>query len=173
VEVQQPINNNGFTIPSQTVRFERNGRPVDFTKMNTQPQIGWDPNIVSVQVTASSSSAQRAVAVSVPVTGRPACGYSVTGLAITPGNGVVTISGPADVVTSRESVGTDGVDVSGVTSSITRDLKVAVPDPSVSVQPQVVHVTFAISRQFDCAAPTPTPTPIIPSSPTPSPSRTP
>ncbi len=173
VDVPTAINNNSIRIPSQTVRFERNGRPIDFTKVFTQPQIGWDPATVTVQVTASSSSAQRMVAVNVPVTGRPACGYSVTALAITPGNGVVTISGPTDVVTtSPNSVGTDGVDVSGVTSSITRDLKVQVPDPSVSVQPQVVHVAVTVSRQFDCTAPTPTPTPIL-SSPSPRPSGTP
>ncbi len=172
VDVLQPINNNGFTIPSQTVHFERNGRPLDFTKTYTQPQIGWDPATVSVQVTASSSSAQRVVAVNVPVTGRPSCGYSVTGLTITPGNGVVTISGPADLVTSRDSVGTDGVDVSNVTGSVARDLKVQLPDASVSIQPQVVHVTVTVARQFDCTAPTPPPTP-IPSSPTPRPSISP
>jgi YbbR domain-containing protein len=172
VDIQQPINNNVLRFPSQTVRFERNGQPVDFTKANTEPPIGWDPAIVSVQVTASSSSAQRMVAVNVPVTGRPACGYGVTGLVITPGNGVVTISGPADAVTSRESVGTDGVDVSNATSSISRDLKVQVPDPTVSVQPQVVHVTVSVARQFDCTAPTPPPTP-LPLTPTPRPSGTP
>lgn len=157
VDIQQTINAS-LRIPSQTVRFERNGQPVDFTRISTTPKIGWDPPVVGVQITANRGSAQRTVGLNVPVTGRPACGYGVAAVSITPGNGVVTITGPADAITSRDSVGTGPVDVNGATGNVTRTLAVQAPD-QVTAQPASVQVTVTIQKQFDCAAPTPTPTP--------------
>lgn len=158
VTIQPQINTDKQLLPSQTVRFERAGQPVDFTKVNTQPEIGWDPPIVSVEVSASRGTAQRSVGLNVPVTGRPACGFAVTAVSIAPGNGVVTISGPADVVINRDTIDGDGIDIGGANANVGRTVRVRVPD-QVTAQPASVQVTVTIQKQFDCTAPTPTPTP--------------
>lgn len=149
---------SSLSIPSQTVRFERTGRPVDFTKISTFPLVGWEPATVGVQVTATSSQAQRAVAVAVSVTGRPACGYAATGLTINPGNGVVQVLGPASVVTTLNTVGAPPIDIGGATGNVSRNLTLQTPD-QVTAQPSVVTATVSIQKQFDCTAPTPTPSP--------------
>lgn len=146
-------------IPTQPIRFEHDGVPIDLAKQNYLPSIGWTPSVVDVNIATQASQGTRQVSLKVNVTGRPACGYRPSSLDIT-GNGQVQLTGPLDVIAKVPGTITlpQSVDISGATSAVS--LKETVPtDPGVSANPSSVTVTVGIDKAVDCTAPTPPPTP--------------
>ncbi|HEY8643440.1 MAG TPA: CdaR family protein [Candidatus Dormibacteraeota bacterium] len=154
---QNPITGTNVDSPTQPVRFEENGRPVDLSKFNSFPTPAVDPSIVNVHVTLQQSQTTRQAAIKVNVTGRPACGYGITSIGFTP-DAFVTITGAADKVAKIDSITLgQAIDVTNATASLRSQQ--AVPTDGFTATPAQVTVVVSISRQIDCAAPTPTPTP--------------
>lgn len=170
VQVESAITNDTTDSPSQPVRFEQNGHPIDLVKsFTTIPQIVINPTTVLAHVTAQRSQASRQVPVRVSVTGRQACGYVVGALNLSNG-GFVTLVGPSDTLAKTDAVTLpNGIDISGATANVSSRQTVPT-DPGVSAQPSAIDVVVAINRQFDCAAPTPAPPAPTPA-PSPSPTR--
>jgi YbbR domain-containing protein len=158
VEIDSTINTDA-QIPTQPVRFERDGVPIDLAKQNYLPSIGWTPSVVDVTIATQRSQGSRQVALRVNVTGRPACGFQASSLDIT-GGGVVQLSGPLDAIAKvPDSIALpQAVDITGARSPVS--VRETVPtDPNVSASPAIVTVTVGITQAFDCSAPTPTPAP--------------
>lgn len=153
--------------PTQPVRFERAGKPVDPTKLSTFPPVGIVPSTVNVRVTAQQTQASRQVALRPTVNGRPACGYAITGISFAP-DAFATATGPADRLSTLDSVNLPTpIDVTGATANVR--VNESIPTDGYTVSPTSVTVTVSISRQVDCSAPTPTPAP----APTPTPTKSP
>ena len=151
--------------PTQPVRFEKDGKPVDLTKLSTFPPVGVNPSTVNVRVSAQQTQVSRQVALRPTVSGRPACGYAITGITFAP-DAFATATGPADRLASLDSVNLPTpIDVSGATANVR--VSESIPTDGYTVSPTSVTVTVAIAKQIDCSAPTPTPTP------TPVPSKSP
>lgn len=158
VQVESTITNDTTDSPSQPVRFEQNGHPIDLLKVSTIPQIVINPTTVLAHVTAQRSQGSRQVPVRVSVTGHPACGYGVNALNVSNG-GFVTLSGPSDTLAKADAVTlSNAVDISNATANVGSRQPVPT-DAGVSSQPGAVDVTVVITKQFDCTAPTPTPAP--------------
>lgn len=149
--------------PNQPVRFEKDGKPIDMTELHTLPAVGVNPSTVNVKVTAQQTQASRQVALKPSITGRPACGYAVTGITFLP-DAFATVTGSADRLAGLDSISLPSpIDISNATGNVR--VSENIPTDNYTVAPTSVSVTVAISKQVDCSAPTPTPTP----APTPTP----
>ncbi len=158
VLIDDVVSGTSTDSPSQPVRFEQNGRQVDLARFNTLPNLGVDPSTVNVHITAQQTQVTRQVAVTANVTGRPACGYAITGITYNP-SAFVQITGPSDKVARTDGITLpQGIDVSGATAN-QQKTEVVPTDPGVTASPGSVTVTVTISKQVDCTASTPTPLP--------------
>jgi YbbR domain-containing protein len=167
VQYDPDISGESVDSYNQPIRFELNGKPFDFTKLNTIPQAGFDPSSMNIHIDAKPGTQSRTVALVAAVNGKPQCGYRVAGLDIAPGNGTTTVSGPADQIGKvGDSISLSPVDVTNATSTVSVPQTVLVPE-GVSASPSRVTVSVRIDRQFDCSPATPAPTP----APSPSPSH--
>jgi YbbR domain-containing protein len=156
VQIDSTISGSGDS-PSQPVRFEQKGKAVDLSKISVFPPVSVDPSTVTARVTAQQTQVTRTVALKPNVTGRPACGFAVTGITFTP-DAFVSITGAADKVATIDSITLPrAIDISGATSDVRSNQNV--PSDSYTANPGAVTVTVSISRQVDCSAPTPTPSP--------------
>lgn len=161
--VETDVTGTTVDSPTQPVKFEKDGKATDLSKLNTFPPVKIVNSTVNVHVTAQQSQVARQVALKVSVTGRPACGFAVTGLSYQP-DAFVTITGAADKIATVDSISLPrSVDITGATGDV--HSKQDVPTDSGTPSPTSVTVTVSIQKVTDCVAPTPTPLP------TPSPTR--
>jgi len=157
VQIDAQVNTDSLLLPSQPVKFEQRGHPIDLTKQNFLPTVGWAPSVVDANISAQKSTAGRQVSVKVTVTGRPACGYQVQSLTFS--DPLVTLTGPPDVVAKIDSVTLpNAIDVTNATSTL-RITEPVSTDPGITSAPTTVTVTLSIGKAFDCTAPTPSPKP--------------
>lgn len=168
VIIQDPVTVS-TTFPGEPITLTANGKPYDLIKADAGdvPLPTMTSTTATAIVAVARGNGSRPVALRPTVTGRPACGYAITQLNISPGNGIANVSGSLDAIQNvADSLPIGNVDVSGATGNVVSNQAVQAPT-GVTPDPAQVTVTVVISRQFDCTAPTPTPTPV----PSPSPSR--
>ncbi len=158
VKFDSPIQSTGsLDSPTQAIKFEQNGRPIDLTTLDTVPHPGIDHTTADVHIEATGGTLAKTVSLRANITGSPACGYQLTGVTFAP-TAFPQITGPSDAVSKVSSIDLTAVSIAGATANITANQTIAPPDPSVSVSPGSVRVVIAISQAFSCVAPTPTPT---------------
>jgi YbbR domain-containing protein len=159
VQIDASVSGSGDS-PSQPVRFEQNGKQVDVSKFSFVPPVSFDPSTVTARVAAQQTQVTRTVALKPNITGRPACGFAVTGITFAP-DAFVSITGASDKVAPIDSITLPRtIDITGATSDIRSNQ--SVPSDGYTPNPNAVTVTVGISKQVDCTAPTPTPTPKTP-----------
>lgn len=152
-----PLSGTNVDSPTQPVKFEQNGRPIDLSNFHAFPPPAVDPSTVNVHVTLQQEQVTRQAAIKANLTGRPACGYQITSISFTP-SAVATITGPADKVSTVDNITLgQAVDVSNATGSVRSQQ--TVPTDGFSADPGQVTVVVSIQKQIDCSAPTPSPSP--------------
>jgi len=152
-----PLSGTNVDSPTQPVKFEQNGHPVDLSNFKSFPVPAVDPSIVNVHVTLQQEQVTRQAAIKANLTGRPACGYQISSISFTP-SAVATISGPADKVSTVDNITLgQAIDVSNATGAVRSQQPV--PTDGFSADPAQVTVVVSIQKQIDCTAPTPTPSP--------------
>jgi YbbR domain-containing protein len=146
------IQQNSQDVPSVQVQLvQANGQLLDLTKQ-TEPQIRFEPNAVTISAQAKPGTTLRQVVlVDAPPSHGPAPGYRVTNVTIDPIT--VVISGPPEILARINIVTLPAVDLSNATSSKTFQVSITYPDQAV-VGPQVAKVTYSISANPN-ASPSP------------------
>jgi YbbR domain-containing protein len=127
--------------------------------------IGVQQPTVTVDITIKPAAATRTSAVLPRLIGIPASGFFPSGFSSDPL--VVVLAGPQDVLNGLDSIPTDPINVSGITSDRIVTVHLQLPAGVVG-SPTTVSVHIAIS-----AVPTPTPAPTPSPTPCPSPAPTP
>jgi YbbR domain-containing protein len=84
-----------------------------------------DPATTRVELSLASTDATRALVVNVPFRGQTAFPYQVTDISVDPPQ--VTVAGKPDLLVSLTRADTDDLDVSGLTSDVTRDMPLRLP----------------------------------------------
>jgi hypothetical protein len=152
-----PLSGTNVDSPTQPVKFEDNGRPIDLSTFKAFPVPAVDPSIVNVHVTLQQEKVTRQAAIKANLQGRPACGYQITSIGFTP-DAVVTISGPADKVSKLDTITlAQPIDITNATGNVRSQQPV--PTDGFSADPAQVTVIVSIQKQIDCSAPTPSPSP--------------
>lgn len=85
-----------------------------------------EPPTTRVQITVEQSTLTRQLPLHASFSGQPAQGYRVAGVRVDPA--AITVQGPIDVLQSIDALDLAAIDASGATTSITRDLQIAIPD---------------------------------------------
>lgn len=146
-----------FSSPSQRILFEKNGRPLDLSKLDYDPAPSWTPSVATVRIEVQGGTATKTVAITYTLTGTQACGYTISSVSFSPGQ-TVNVSGPVEAVAKVQSVSIDPISIAGLNQNLTVTRSVNLPDPSLQATPSQVRVVVVVSRAFSCAAPSPSPT---------------
>lgn len=85
---------------------------------------------------------QKAVPVKVQLTGKPAEGFTVSGVILQPET--VTVFAPAEVLTALSAINLGTVDVSGAVADVQKEIKISLPSGVSLVKPESVRVQIAI-----------------------------
>jgi hypothetical protein len=136
--------------------YDTNGNKVD--------DVNATPPTVRVVITIEAVSTKRISAVVPPIRGTVASGYQLAGITVTPAT--VTLSGGQDILNPLDTVGTDAVNVAGLTGDRTFTVTVRAPSgvsaSPVTVTVHVSVVAVAVPTATPAASPTPTPAPPSP-----------
>lgn len=103
--------------------------------------LSFSPRQVTVAVKAEETVATRKVLVKAALAGRPAAGWEVAAVEIQPAT--VTVKGPPARLNSLAEVTTEGVDVSGVTTDVVREVKLVLPE-GIAAEETSVRVTVRV-----------------------------
>jgi YbbR domain-containing protein len=150
-----PIAASSADIPNLPIQLERSGRPLPLPT-DTNPQTSVDsPLNASLHIEAQRPNQTRRVPVVETPSGSPATGYRITAIAIDPL--FVDITGSVDDLAATDSVTLTAISVDGATSTISRGVRLTLPNGITS---GVISVTVTITIQKNpVVQPTPTPTP--------------
>jgi len=108
------------------IQLQNSNGAVDLTTCRTQPCASLDVNSVGVRLEASPGSTSSTVALVIgPPTHKPAAGYRVTDVEITPGS--VVITGDAVTLGRIRNITLPSVDLTGKTSDYTAQVQIAYP----------------------------------------------
>jgi YbbR domain-containing protein len=143
-----------YDFPSQTVKLEQNGTPLDLPKLraNTILPASLDINTVNIHIEAKSGTSTRQVAVvdSPPSNPPPNC-YRITDITVDPVT--IILTGSPEALASVTRITLPAVDLSGRTSDAT--FRLTIPFPSgVTGSPTTAKVIYSISQNPNCPTPT-------------------
>jgi hypothetical protein len=153
VTITDPVAADTTDLLNQQVKFEQKGRPVDTTKIDTLPQITFDPQFVTAHVEAKRGSTSRQlVLIDAPPTRLPPTGYRITKVVIDPP--LVLITGLGDAIgKAGDTITLDAVDLGGATSDKSFKVNITYPDGTTGAV-KTATITYSISPN-----PTVNPTP--------------
>jgi YbbR domain-containing protein len=127
--------------------------PVDAVGDRLTP-VDVEPTTAHVEIAVFKDTESRPLPVTPTVTGAPAAGYELIGIAVDPQ--IVSVEGDADAIVNLTEAPTDPVSITGATQDVIQNVKLALPE---GVQPAggqdvTVRVTVTIrpiagSRSFD------------------------
>lgn len=150
----------GTEFPGAPLKFQdKTGKTIRWPPA-TIPLGSVDTTSVDVYVTAQQTQQQKQVAPAATITGTPACGYSVSGISVTPS--LVTLTGDVSSLTAAGgSIALSAVDITGATSNVTSRQKLTAP-AGTTVSASTVTVSVTIKQIASCtpASPTVSPTPL-------------
>ena len=115
--------------------------PIDALGDAVSP-VSLDPSAVHVTIPVFSNRQSRTLPVSASVTGTAAPGFQITDVTIDPPT--LTVEGDADQLAALLRVDTAPIPITGVSSTIDRDVGLALPTGVVSLTDQTVHVTIKV-----------------------------
>lgn len=100
------------------------------------------PEVAGVQLAIEAREWQKTVAVSVPVEGQPADGFTVEETTADPSE--VTVRGPEQDIETLSTIQTQPVDVEGASEPVEMERQLVLPE-GFSAEPKTVQVTVQIS----------------------------
>lgn len=153
-----PLDGGGNFLGLNLKFEDSSGKPVKWPPP-TIPLSTADFTSVDVHVTAHQTQQQKQVAPLVAVTGSPACGYAVGGIAVSPT--LITLTGDVTSLSAAgDSISLNAVDITGATATVTSRQKVSVP-AGTTATPATVTVTITLKQVTSCtpASPQPAPSP--------------
>jgi YbbR domain-containing protein len=138
--------------PSQPVLFEQHGRPIDLGTVDSLPKPSWSPTTVTVKLNALSGTQIKTIPLTYQVVGSPACGYQISGVAVSPSL-TATVSGPDQEVSRMTQIALDPpINVEGQSGpQITVSRPVSTGSSAVTVDPGSVKITVGLTKAFSCA----------------------
>jgi YbbR domain-containing protein len=126
------------------VQLQNSNGPVDLGTCRTRPCPYLDINSVGVRLEASQGSTSSTVALVIgPPTHKPAPGYQITDVSITPNT--VIIAGDAATLGRIRNITLPSVDLTGKTSDYTSQVQITYPDGTTGTVGSVT-VKYSISR---------------------------
>ena len=127
--------------------------PVDAVGNRLTP-VDVDPTTAHVPIAVFRDTESRPLPVTPVISGAPADGYEVTGIAVDPL--IVSVEGDADMILGLTEAPTEPVSVSGATQDVTKDVGLALPEgvqpaggAEVTVRVTVTIRPVAASRSYD------------------------
>ncbi|MCL6563691.1 MAG: hypothetical protein K6U87_11845 [Firmicutes bacterium] len=103
-----------------------------------------NPPMITADVKIIPKPPEATVGVVVQLTGRPANGYHVTGITVSPGK--ITITGTKESLAGVTSVNTQPVNIQGATATVTKMVAIQFPPGVSAIGPSEVTATVTIAR---------------------------
>jgi YbbR domain-containing protein len=139
-----------YSASVNLIPYDAQGRQISDVNIN--------PATADVEITVNSVSTDRSSAVTLgTIRGQPASGYEISSISMSPM--VVVLAGSQELLNdpSLDSVTTDGIDVTGLSSTRSYSVGLVLPD-GVTATPGTVLVTVTVSAlPIPTATPTPSP----------------
>jgi YbbR domain-containing protein len=127
VTVTSLVSATSIKTPNLPIQLQNKYGPLDLTTCRTQPCASLDISNVGVRLEASRGSTSNTVALVIaPPSHKPAPGYRITDVSISPNT--VVISGEASVLARIRFINLAPVDLSGKSSDATFDVQITYPD---------------------------------------------
>jgi len=108
--------------------------------------LGVQPTLVEVLVPVTPLPPSRMVAVQPATVGEPPPGYRLTSVRVVPSR--VKVRGPQAVIDALETLGTEEIDLAGARETVSRQVKVLLPEGCASVEPAQVSVTATVEPRL-------------------------
>jgi len=105
-------------------------------------RVDLDPSITGVNIQIEQETFSRSVVVSVVTQGKPAAGYNVTAVSVSPPT--VTIRGSDSIISGTTAISTRPIDIDGATDTIVRGVSLDL-GPGVEVTGGSVNVTVTVT----------------------------
>jgi YbbR domain-containing protein len=148
VEANVIIESTGLDIDQQVDLV-----PVDAVGDRLTP-VDVEPPTAHVTIAIFKQAESRPLPVTPVLSGAPAAGYEVTGIAVTPQ--IVSVEGDADAILNLSEAPTEPIQINGVTQDVTQSVGLALPEgvqpaggSDVKVQVTVSIRPVAGSRSYD------------------------
>jgi YbbR domain-containing protein len=116
--------------------------PVDNVGDRLTP-VDVDPTTAHVTIAVFKQTESRPLPVTPVISGAPAAGYEVTGIAVNPQ--IVSVEGDADAILGLAEAPTDPVQINGVTQDVTQEVGLALPEGVQPAGGQDVKVTVTVT----------------------------
>ena len=144
VTIPDPVAADTTNLPSLAVKFQQKGRPIDPTKIDTLPQITFDPQFVTAHIEAKrGTSSRQLVLIDAPPTRLPPSGYRITKVVVDPA--LVLITGLGDAIAKAgDSITLDAVDLGTAISDKSFKVNITYPEGTTGTV-KTATITYSIS----------------------------